>query len=1110
MSSKERRWSGPVALVALMASCLGPRSAAAQAVPEEQGERPGADSVPPVAAFPEENEAPAEESSRAQRSGVQILIFVGSTPAAGVLVSHGDGAESASTNENGSVSIEALPGSMTLRVVMPRAYVPDAPGEGAYQVDLGTFELAPDRIAEVVATLDRAGKMESLLVEGAQEAGAGDPGATAEAGGEPARLGKLTGVVRALEGKKPIEGAKIYARGAAVEGTTDAAGRFELELPEGEWDLSIIHSDFATESRSGVLVSSEETNELEIELTPASVTLDDFVVTAPHIEGSVAAYMDERRESASLTDAITSEDIARTPAGDAAGAAQRVVGVTIVDGRFVYVRGLGERYTNALVNGSTLPSPEPDKATVPLDLFPTQTIRSIDIAKTFTPDMPADFAGGSVRLETITVPERPLFSFSLKAGWNSQATFRERLSYEGSSTDWLGFDNGRRALPDEIPRGYQLTPGNQKPNGDRLGRTEITDLGPTFDNPMGTIRELTPPNHGGSMMLGNGWDLGGKSRLGAVAALTYGRKYTIRDETIREFTPAGQGASQDLDTWIDARREVGRETVRWGAFGSLGLDLGEHHKLSLIGLRSQLADDTTSVFRGFSRNSDGSVANSRLDFTSRELNFGQMRGVHEFTELYDAELDWRLSLATAALDQPDMRDSVYFRGRDSDAFSYLGGNSSGRHFYADMEETARAVFADWTQPIVQGDLPKKLKFGGAVNSKDRTFRARRFSFRKPSRPDERLVCGPEYDSERCPSELFVPENTDGSLLALQEDTAVTDAYRASTDIYAGYLMGDAQLTQDLRVIAGARVESTNIRLASFDQFSGDEITEDAADLTSVDWLPSASLIYSLAESLEARAAVSRTLARPQLRELAPFTFQDYFGGALLAGDPDLEITQILNADLRMDYFPSPQEVVSISVFAKDFTNPIEPVLQPSSSVNFLQFRNAKGAFLVGLELEARKGLEFLSEALEDFSLLGNLTLATSRIEVEQTGMDTSGVGFLTNTERAMVNQAPYVVNLALDYTGPSETNVRLLYNIAGKRIVSVGVSGLDDSYLQPQHQLDLNVSREVVDGVQLGFSAENILNAKYMVTQGPERREDRVTYSYRNGVVLSVSAGYSY
>ena len=348
---------------------------------------------------------------------MHLIVFVGSAPAAGVSAALAGG-ESAVTSDGGSVYLSAAGGGpRELSLSVPRVLLPNASGEGALAVGLGPVDVVTGQTVAVIATLAPDGSVESIDIEGRP---ARRPSSSQPRTFEARPKGMISVFVRAAEGQQPIAGAQVYVRGAPVEATTDAAGRFTLELPEGAWDLSIIHAKFASGAPTSVKVTAAETEELAFYLLPTAVTLDDFVVRAPHIQGSIASVINERRESAAFKDAISAEDISKTPAGDAAGAAQRVVGVSIVDGRFVYVRGLGERYTNSLLNGLPLPSPEPDKATVPLDLFPTQTIQSIDISKTFTPDVPGDFAGGSVRIETVTVPEKLLLSASLSGGYNTQ------------------------------------------------------------------------------------------------------------------------------------------------------------------------------------------------------------------------------------------------------------------------------------------------------------------------------------------------------------------------------------------------------------------------------------------------------------------------------------------------------------------------------------------------------------------------------------------------------------------------------------------------------------------------------------------------------------------
>lgn len=1107
LSRLEARAASGLFFVFLLSLLSAPRPSfaqAAEAAPE--AEEPSG----PVEAQVQEPSESGEESSEAkapEQSRVNLIIFVGDAPVQGAEVGINDGSTGpVFSDENGAARLSTTTrGKVALWVRLPRDAAPDAPPGGEpLQIPLQEIELVPGETVEVIATLALDGSVVSVDAE-AVAGSVQEARAAAESETEAdVSVGAVNGQIRDSEKNQPVEGARIFVKGSSVEAVSNAAGQFSLELPEGKWAISVIHPDYTTATQPDVAVSADGQSEVEFQLLPASVVLEDFVITVPHVEGSVASVLNERRESAAMSDAVSAEDISKSGAGDAAGAAQRVVGVTIVDGKFVYVRGLGERYTNSLLNGSPMPSPEPDKATVPLDLLPTQVIKSIDIAKTSTPDFPADFAGGSVRIETITVPEEPIFGISLKTGYNSQSTFRERPAFPTGSTDFLGFDDGMRRLPDSAPPDYFLRRGVRKPDDERVSREEVTEAAPDFNTPVTPHEKRNLPDLGGSIIWGRSFPLGEDAKLGTLASLTYSRKPTLRQEIIRESRPR----DGDLIAGIDGEATTATDTVRWGAFGSVALEFLENHEISLIGLRSQIADDQTRHFAFFHTNNDGNYETIRNEYTSRSLEFAQLRGKHTFPITFNTQLDWRLSLGRALLARPDTRDVVYFKGGSSENFSYAPGTESGRHFYADMVENSRAAYFDVTQPIVEGDLEKKFKLGGGINHRGRLFKARRFSF--SSTDSDASVCGPEFDVS-CPEDLFTDENIENGVLVLQEDTRDTDAYTAVADVLAGYAMADFKLFKPLRFIGGVRVEKTDQVVSAYNQFDPeDDEGPDEGRFESTDLLPSAAVVYAMTEWLEFRAAGSRTVARPQLREMGPFSFSDYFGGATVNGNPDLVHTKILNADLRADIFPSPSEVISFSVFAKDFTDPIEPVLIPGASQAIQTFSNANGAFLYGLELEARKDLAFVSPMLEYFGVMGNLTLATSKIDIEQTGIDASGeVGFITTTERPMVNQAPYVINLALDFEVPDQTQMRLLYNVSGKQIVAIGTSGLSDAYLQPRHSLDFTFSQPLTERLKLGGSVNNILNSLYLVTQGKERDKEKMTYGYRTGVSVGVSLGYS-
>jgi outer membrane receptor protein involved in Fe transport len=1044
-----------------------------------------------------------ESASESGTGELHLIVFAAdNTTLQGAVVTLPDGSTVVS-DADGAVTAELAPGEHVLQLTAE---------EGSTPQPLPGVIVAAGETTQVIATLAEDGSIGTLDVM-APDMEAIEARQEAEAQAPTGPPGTLTGRVFSAEGGEPVAGARIYVAGQSVEATTDADGRFSMQVPEGTHSLSVIHTKYSTQTVDSVEVVAEQTTDMPIELTPAALELEDFVVTAPHIEGGVANLLDERRSSAQVSDSIGAEDIARMPASDAAGAAQRVVGATIVGGRFVFVRGLGERYSNALLNGAPLPSPEPDRATVPLDLFPAQILASLDISKTFTPDVPGDFAGGSVRIVTKDAPEEPVFAVSLSGTYNTQSTFADVYGQDSSSTDWLGFDDGKRALSPEIPDDYQLSLGNERPDGELVLRDQLNAQAPNINTPMSPKRTTLPPNLSGSVVGGQGWDIGEDSRAGVLASLIYRRSFSYRREFIRVYQAlVGEEGPVELQEWVkfdDVRTAV--DGVRWGAFVSGNLELSSDHKISLLGMRSQLADTTTRAFLdGFSGNTQTDISSTRLQFVSRSLTFGQLQGDHLLDDLNGAQVEWLLSLATADRDEPDTRDIVFEReaqNRQEQDWAFLVGTDSGRHFFSQQSELSKVAGLDWTQPLTDEDAETavRAKAGGLVSLKDRSFESRRFNLTPPPRaPSDPLICGREYDPIQCPENLLVSENIP-EVLSLAEGTRPGDAYEAGLDVLAGYLMGDVAIGEQWRFVAGARVEDTTQEILPFDQFSGERDEDDSNSLESTDVLPSASVMFSPLEKVNLRAAVTKTLARPQLRELAPFAFSDFFGGAQQSGNPDLKLTSILNADLRAEYYPSTREVLAASVFFKDFTDPIEPVFIPSSTTNVLTYRNAQGAQLWGLELEARKTLDFISEELENFTVIGSLMLADSQIRVVQTGNE-----FLTNTERPLVQQAPYVINASIDYENSDRLQFRLLYNVSGPQLVQVGTDGLDDAYLHPRHLVDLTASQGFGDHWKAKLTIQNLLNAEYLITQGEDERSDNVRNRYREGISIGVGVGYSH
>jgi TonB-dependent receptor len=546
----------------------------------------------------------------------------------------------------------------------------------------------------------------------------------------------------------------------------------------------------------------------------------------------------------------------------------------------------------------------------------------------------------------------------------------------------------------------------------------------------------------------------------------------------------------------------------------------------LTGIRTTLSDNRTQYLSGYHDVRGVDIHATRLAFVTRALNLGMLQGEHRFPDLNRAELDWNLVYSVATRDEPDRRDAVWSQGNQT---RYVDAYESGRHFYSDQSEKQRGAGLNWTQPLDQ--LENKVKVGGLVSLRDRDFNSRVLSLRiragdplagtlrATSNSHPVLGCD-SGNFDECNDRLFVPNNIghdEEHALELQEFPGKGDNYDAVLDIYAAYVMADLGLGKHVRVVVGERIEHTNQSIDAYDV--NRELNPDlGARISQTDILPALAVTWNVTEKSKLRGAATRTLARPQLRELAPFTFQDYFGGRVEGGNPDLEITNITNLDARLEYFPTLREVLALSVFFKDFRNPIERIILGGGDEGSLSYRNADSAQLIGLELEARKDLASLAEAMRNFSVTSNLTIAHSRITVP-----TEDALSLQNLTRPLVNQAPWVFNFALTYSREtSGTTATILYNVVGPRIAFAAPKGLDDVYEHPRHLLDLTLLQKLGAHFSIKAEARNILNAPVMLTQGCggdgvfgsswhftcSRGKESATSYYTEGATFSLTASY--
>ena len=925
----------------------------------------------------------------------------------------------------------------------------------------------------------------------------------APAAGKGAIYGKL------LDGTgQPALEAQITVVQTGELVVTDFDGHYEIDLPPGTYTLSIFlptHDKLIlsnVEVKEGQRVEINDELQLEKGADEAIETLFEVEVEAD--ESSIEGQLLTRKRATVVGDSIGRQEISKTPDRNAAAAVRRVVGVLIVDSKYVYVRGIGERYTNALLDGSPLPSPEPEQQTVPLDLFPTTVLDSLTVVKTFSPDMPGNFAGGSVRIGTRRLPTKFTFTVSGSATFNTQSTFRSYSQYAGGDLDWLGIDDGTRELSGDVPE-YQVGLNRRRPDGSFIGRDEVQRVGEAINKTMATRSAIAPPNHRFNVTVGDTIDLPEGQKLGYQLTAGYNRSFERRPNEIIRTAEANPDAPGGFILRNDLVAERGIDKVRWSGLGGLTYQISDDHRLQLTGLYSRSSDDEAFEIEGQHDERGAIIHESRLTYVQRSLAYGALRGGHDFPELNDAHLDWSGYVSEAIRDQPDTRATV-FEFDSAFGYAYEDDSQSGFHFFSNLSELAYGGGVDWAQPLVgDAETGTRIKFGGRVDRRSRDFVARRFRYRPGQGAGGDLICETQTWDRTCPDQIFSPDNITNQQLLVEDNTLPTDGYTAGLDIYAGYAMMDAHIVDNVRIIVGPRLEVSEQRIETFAPFDPEnEEVKQRGQINGENLLPSVSLVWEVIDDMNLRLAASRTIARPQLREIAPFAFTDYFGGFQVQGNPELEFTTIWNGDFRWEWFPTLREVIAASVFAKRFEKPIETVVNAAGARGIITYQNAPGANLIGGELEARKNFGFITDSLEDLSLIANFTLAFSEVELED-------ATFVTNDQRPMAFQAPWIVNVSADYDDEDlGLRARVLYNIIGPRIVQVGTEGLPDTYEQPRHQLDVTAAKALGQGFEVRLSARNILNDDVRATFGREDTDGNLQRQYRVGGTYSVGIGYEY
>ncbi|MDN3687217.1 TonB-dependent receptor [Cyclobacterium jeungdonense] len=936
-----------------------------------------------------------------------------------------------------------------------------------------------------------------------------------------AQNGTVRGTIFDDASGEPLFGVAVSVVGTQTGAVTDFDGDFELQLAPGTYTLQASFISYNALNLEGIDVVGGEVTVLDnLKLTEYTSDLETVTISAEAIRTTEAALMTVKRNAAQLMDGISSAAFRQIGDGDAAAAIKRVTGVSIEGGKYVYIRGLGDRYTKTVLNGVDIPGLDPDRNTIQMDIFPTNIIDNIIVSKSFTSNLPADFTGGVVDIETKDFPEEKTMRISLSGGYNPSMHFNSDFLRAGTSrTDFLGFDNGYRDIPTkgltDIPQFAEVV-GNPSSERGQTYQRILRGFNPEF----GGRRDQNGMNMGVSFSLGNQLGLGNNT-LGYNLALTYKNSSEyFQDAEYNLFGKSRETGETELEPLERSLGSYGVNNVLLGGLFGLAYktDLSKY-KLNLI--RLQNGESKVGVF-DFKNTNLGAVFEAdqyNIEYSQRSLTNLMLSGFH-YLEGSNWEVNWKISPTLSSIEDPDVR-VLRFRRPNQTISSEVG---LPQRIWRSLEEQNLVGKLDLTNNHQLFGKIAKLKFGSSYVYKERDFLIQDFQFSTGNTSlngdpnevlrEENLFSESNRNGVRY-SPLFIPNNP--------------NSFQANLQNLGIYVHSEFSPLDKLKAIVGLRAEK-------YDQFyTGSNQTQtivldNEKVLDDMDFFPTINLINSIRENQNIRFSFSRTIARPSFKEMSfaeildPITGRTFVGGLFqettnggteVLWDGQLEATRINNFDLRWEKFLPSGQLLSVSTFYKTFDKPIEMV-QFLSDPGAFQPRNVGNGTVAGLELEFRKSLAFIAPKLENLFFTFNGTLTESSIRMSESELRsrqlTAREGQEISSKRDMAGQAPYIINSGIAYTdfvGGLEAG--LFYNVQGSTLNYVGFGNRTDTYTVPFHAVNLSINKTLgqEERIKAGLNVQNLLNQSRQEVFRSYQAEDQIFTSLNPGTLINFSFSYS-
>ncbi|MGS2738439.1 TonB-dependent receptor domain-containing protein [Sinomicrobium sp. M5D2P17] len=917
-----------------------------------------------------------------------------------------------------------------------------------------------------------------------------------------AQSGTVTGKIMDGEFNDVLPFANVVIKGSTNGTTSDFDGLYSLDVEAGTHTLIFSFIGYETKEITGVEVTSGGTVELNVTLNQSSTALEEVVVTTTTRKNTEASVLNIQKNSVTLLDGLSSEGIKKTGASDIASAVKRVPGVSVQEGKYVYVRGLGDRYTKSTLNGMDIPGLDPDKNTVQMDVFPTNILENLIVQKSAAAELPADFTGGMVNIVTKDFPTSKQMSLSVSGGFNPDMHFKDNyLSYDGGGTDFLGFDDGTRKLPVSSTANIPLPPSD---NGTLEGITR------SFDPQMAAQRKNSMPNFGLSFSYGNQFDVGNDNKLGLIASLDY-KNTTSFYENFDEGVYQKWSESDNYEMRYDRRRvgDLGINNVLLSGLAGLSYKT-ERSKYRFNILHLQNGENQASIY-----NQDTQVSNSiqvvkdYLEYTERSVTSLLFSGKHSNKDA-SFTTEWNVAPTRASVQDKDARLTTFIINGDG-TYSISSDAGYPSRLWRDLVEDNIVGKLDFTKNFSLFDRKSVLKFGGLYSYKQRDYSI--YSYDVGLRSVNTVDFNGNPNAILAPENIWTPETNTGSFIRGNFQPANT--FDANQNTAALYISNEFKPIEKLRAIIGLRGEYFT-HFFTGQNNSGTRTMDNEKVLDNLDLFPSANLIYGLKDNMNLRGSYSRTIARPSFKEKSLVEIADLLTGLVFIGNIDLEPTKIDNVDLRWELFGEEAQMFAVSGFYKHFKNPIEIVAYDNTAPTNYTPRNSPSAEVIGVELEARKHLGFITEGLKDLSLNLNVSLIDSKMDMAEQEYAARNLylkeGETIDRKRDLQGQSPYLVNVGLNYKNDGiGLESGLFYNVQGKTLEVVGSAGLNpDVYTMPFNSLNFNFSKMFGKDQRskISIKVDNIMDDD-RESQYESFRAENQNFSFR-APGREFSIGYSY